>query len=402
MSRLLPLSALLWLGACATAPEVTAWRMAREVDTPAAYRDYLARYPASDRVDEARERLALAEQARVEKAATVGECVAALPKATAAQAAALADRAFQAAQAETSPDSLELFLEHFPGHRGAPAVRARLESLDLEQARRSPGPPALQAFLLRWPGSRHEPAVRAELAERAFAGLQGQASPWALKAFLAAHPDGPRATELRARVQPGAPRPGGPPAQVALDALVDRSPALQRRACALALSAAIRAAPAAPDALRRELRALEDDAAPPPARCEGARLKPRARAEGNLAEALDALEPVDALRRQQRALLEATEQREALARAAAAASAGLADELEAAELSEEVLGSGPLGAVDAGAQKGSQAARRAAERLGAVQAALRRDRDELRRLLAETEGLHRDLLAYVGGCVDAR
>lgn len=402
MSRLLSLSALVWLGACATAPEVTAWRMAREVDTPAAYRDYLARYPASDRVDEARERLALAEQARVEKAATVGDCVAALGKATGAQAAALGDRAYQAAQAETSVAPLELFLEHFPGHQGAPTVRARLEALDLEQARRGAGTAGLQAFLLRWPGSRHEAAVRAELAERAFAALQGRPGPWAVKAFLAAHPDGPRAAELRARVQPGAPRPGGPPAQVTLDALAGRSPTLQRRACALALSAAIRAAPGAPDALRRELRALEEDAGPLPERCAGARLRPRARAEGNLAEALDALGPLDALRQQQQALLEATEQREALARAAAAASAGLADELEAAELSEEVLGSGPLGAVDAGAQKGSQAARKAAERLGEVQSALRRDRDDLRRLLAETDGLHQDLLAYVGGCVDAR
>ncbi|MCM2332893.1 MAG: hypothetical protein NDI82_02990, partial [Anaeromyxobacteraceae bacterium] len=161
--------ALIAAAACATSPDVTAWRMAQEVDTPAAYRDFTTRYPRSGFVEEAQERLAEAERSRVAKASTVAECVAVLRSGNpAVDQAALGDQALRAALAAPQADAQHLFLEHFAGHPGAPKVRARLEALELEEALHDGSPAALDGFLLRHPGSAAEGRVRAQLAEKAW------------------------------------------------------------------------------------------------------------------------------------------------------------------------------------------------------------------------------------------
>lgn len=396
--------ALVAAAACATSPDVTAWRMAQEVDTPAAYRDFTKRHPKSGFVDEAQERLAKAEQARASKATTVAECVAVLRSGDpSVDRAALAGRALEAALADQRAEAQHLYLEHFAGHPGAPKVRARLEALELEQALRDGSPAALDGYLLRHPGTAAEGRVRAQLAERAWQEARARGGQLAAKAFLARFPDSPRAAEARALVRPGEPRPGGP-VQTDLDEALQGSPALRRRACGLTLSAAVRRDPARADAARRQLLELEragGEAALPEA-CATARLQARPRLEGNLAEALEAWRPLEALRREAAERGEAHRVREELARAAAAASASLGDELETAELAEQVLGAGPLGGIDVGPDKGSQSARRANDRFLALLPIIERERAEVARLLAETEGLHRTLTDYVLGCVDAR
>jgi len=399
------LSSIVVVLGCATSPEITAWRMAREADTPAAYRDYTTRYPSSDHAEEARERLAVSEQARVRKASSVADSVGILktnrdPKTV----AIVSDLAFQAAQADNSIESQYQFLEHFGDHRGAPAVRARLEALELERAVQDAAPSRLEFFLYRYPGSANEPRARALLAEKSYLQLKERGSQLGYKAFLARFPDSPRAPEVRGWIRSAAPRPGTPDVQAALDQAVGRSRSLQRHTCALALSAAVKASAAPPDALRRQLHELEQEAAPTtlPDACAAAGLRARPRHEGTLAEALEALAPLEALREEQLAMLEVYGQREELAVAAATSSTALADDLETAELSEEVLGSGPLGNVDVGAEKGSQSAKKAFERFQAVQAVIRRDRDAVRRMVGEGEVLHRALVSYVIGCVDAR
>jgi len=398
------LSSILVLG-CATSPETTAWRMAREADSPAAYRDFTTRYPSSDHAEEARERLAESEQARIRKASTVAACVGVLktnpdPKTV----AMVSDLAFQAAQAETSIESQYLFLAHFAEHRGAAAVRARLEALELERAVQDPAPSRMEFFLYRYPGSANEPRARALLAEKAFLQAKERGSQLAYKAFLARFPESPHAPEVRGWIRSAPTRPDAPNLQATLDQVVGRSRPLQRHACALALSGAIKASTVPPDALRLQLHELEQEAAPTslPSACAAAGLRARPHREGNLAEALEALAPLEALREELLGRLEVYGQREDLAAAAAASSATLADDLETAELSEEVLGSGPLGNVDAGAEKGSRSAKKASERFQAVQAVIRRERDEVKRMVGEGEMLHEALLAYVIGCVDAR
>ena len=257
-------------------------------------------------------------------------------------------------------------------------------------------------------------AVSNSEASRSWASRAAQASwrlrawlwiwPLAAKAFLARFPDSPRAAEARALVRPGEPRPGAGSVQAALDEVVRGSPALRRRACALTLSASIRRDPARGDDARRLLLELERDGAQAtlPDACAAAQLQPRPRLEGNLAEALEGFRPLDALLRDGAERRETYRQREELARAAAAASASLGDELETAELAEQVLGAGPLGGIDVGPDTGSQSARRANERLVALQRVIERQRVEVARLLAEGDGLHRILTDYVLGCVDAR
>ena len=403
--RLVRACALLALAACAASPEVTAWRMALEVDTPAAYRDFTARYPRSSHADDARERAALAERARAEKATTVAECVAILRSQNPSiNGDALADLAFKAAQTEQSVDAQYLFLEHFRSHPGAAQVRSRLETLELEEALRDSTPAALEGFILRHPASAQEGRVRTLLAERTFAETRDRGGQLAFKAFVARFPDSERAAEVRGWIVPSVPRAGDAAVQDSLDEALRRTPALQRRSCALALSATIRKGSDGADDARRMLRELQRDeeAVAAPGACEGARLVPRARQEDSLAEALAVLLPLQTLRQEQVSRHDAFRERGELARAAATASASLADELETAELSEQVLGAGPLGGIDVGPDKGSHSARRAHEQLRSVQKSVEGNLAEVAQMLAETERLHRTLVAYVSGCVDAR
>ena len=246
--------------------------------------------------------------------------------------------------------------------------------------------------------------MRALLSEKAWQEARASGGPLAAKAFLVRFPESPHAAEARSLVRPSEPLPGRGPVQASLDEALKESPALQRRACALTLSAAIRRDPARADAARRELLELEREGgqAALPDACASARLQARPRLEGNLAEALESWRPLEALRREGAERWEAYRQREELGRAAAAASAALGDELETAELAEQVLGAGPLGGIDVGPDKGSQSARRANERLLTLLPIIEQKRAEVGRLLAETEGLHRTLTDYLLGCVDAR
>ncbi|MDD5762448.1 MAG: hypothetical protein PHP88_08065, partial [bacterium] len=120
---------------CATSPEITSWNMAKEVNTPAAYQDYIRRYPQSSNADEAREMVGKSKMDQILKADTVDECIRIMktnpdPK----TAETVAGLAVKAARKETSVESLYDFLAYFKGNAGAPEVRRRLEELEYKSA----------------------------------------------------------------------------------------------------------------------------------------------------------------------------------------------------------------------------------------------------------------------------
>ncbi len=135
---------------CATSPEITAWNMAQSVNTPAAYRNYVQRYPKGDHAKEARSLVEKSKLEQVRKADSVAECIRIMetnpdPKI----AAEVGDLAFRAAQKETSMGPLIAFLAYFRNHGGAQEVRSRLEEMDFEQAKKDPSPNAMEYFLFR-------------------------------------------------------------------------------------------------------------------------------------------------------------------------------------------------------------------------------------------------------------
>ncbi len=390
---------------CATSPEITSWNMAREVNTPAAYQDFIHRYPDSGHADEAREMAGKSKMEQIMKASTVAECVGIMKSNPDPRTAAkVADLAFEAAKKETSPEALYAFLDNFKGHAGAPEVRNRLEELEFKSAGGDASPVAMEYFLYRYPGSRFEGEGRKLLQEKTFRRVKEWGNQYGYKAFVAGFPDSVRAAEVRGWMKPSAPRPVFTNLQQALADAVGKSPSLKKHACALALSAAIRGNAGDPDTLRRQLHDLEKGAASGalPDRCASAGLKARPDAEENLAEALQALSAVEVQRKELATRWEVYRQRDEMVKAAVVASSNVANDLETAELSEEVLGSGPLGRLDIGAEKGSQSAKKALERFQGVQTVIRRDRDDLKRMLIETDGYYKPLQSYVIDCVDAK
>ncbi|MBI5575580.1 MAG: hypothetical protein HY896_04375 [Deltaproteobacteria bacterium] len=405
MKRIILAIFVLVFTGCATSPEITAWNMVREVNTPAAYKDFAQRYPQSGHADEARELIGKSEKERIMKAGSVAECVGIMktnpdPK----TAAMVGDLAFKAAQKETSVDALYEFLAYFKGHGGAQEVRNRLEELEFESARKDPSPMPKEYFLYRYPGSRFEAEGRKLLQETTFRQVKQWGNQYGYKAFLAKFPDAPQAAEVGGWIRSAPQRPGLPDLAGAISEAVSRSPLLRKHSCALALSSAIKENAGDPDVLRRRLYELEKgaDSGALPDMCASAGLKARPDSEGNLSEALQALAILETQRKELAGKWEVYRERDEMVKAAIAASTNVSNELETAELSEEVLGSGPLGRVDTGAEKGSQSANRALERFQSVQNVIRRDKEDIQRMLLETESYYKPLKLYVTGCVVAK
>lgn len=392
------------LGGCATSPEITAWNMAREVNTPAAYEDYLRRYPNSGKADEAKELIEKAKAERIKKAGTVAECVAVMnanpdPK----TAATVADVAFEAAKKETSPEALYLFLTTFKGHPGAAEIRGRLEQIEFEQASKEESPAAVEYFLYRYPESRFGAEARALLADKTYRTVKAWGSDYGYKGFVARFPDSRHAAEIRGLIRTGAPAAAAPRAGMSLDEAVGKSPSLKKLACALALSEAIRKKPADPDVPRRQLFELEKGAGSGlPQSCASAGLRARPGAEAALAEALDVLAMVEEHRTELARSWEAQKQRSDMVKAAIAASTNVANDLETAELSEDVLGTGPLGRLDVGAEKGSVSARKALDRFQSAEKLVAANKEEIKRLLSETDALYKPLQFYAASFVEAK
>lgn len=401
---LLAVIALAFAG-CATSPEITAWNMAREVNTPAAYKDFVHRYPQSGHMDEARDLIGKSEKERILKAGSVAECVGIMKTKPDPQTAAIVgDLAFKATQKEASVEALYDFLAYFKGHSGAPTVRNRLEELEFESAGKGASPVSMEYFLYRYPGSRFEAEGRKLLQEKTFRQVKEWGNQYGYKAFLAKFPESPHVVEVRGWIRAAVPRPGLQNLPQAISEAVSKTPSLRKHSCALALSSAIKGNAGDPDTLRRQLYELERGPASRalPDMCASAGLKARPDSEGNLAEALQALAVLEEQRKDLAGSWEVYGERDEMVKAAVAASSNVANELETAELSEEVLGSGPLGRLDIGAEKGSHSAKRAHERFRGVQAVIQRDKDDIQRMLLETEAYYKPLQLYVIGCVDAK
>lgn len=389
---------------CATSPEITSWNMAKEVNTLAAYQDYIRRYPDGSHAEEARERIGKSKMDRILKAATVEECVRIQkeytdPKTT----ATIADLAFQAAMKETSVESLYEFLVNFKEHKGVPEVRRRLEELEFRAAVGDPSPGAMEFFLLRYPGSSFAAEGRKSLEEKLFAKVKAWGNPFGYKAFLLRFPDSPRAAEVRGWVRPGAQVPGTDESGETPARLAEKIPWMKRYGCAVALSSRIRSHTGDVDSLRIDLREIEkwEGAGDLPASCGSAAIVARRGTEASLAQALRALSGAQERRNELAQQWNVYVQREELVKGAIGASLKVADELETAELSEDVLGSGPLGGLDVGKEKGSVSAKKALERFREAQTKIRKVREEIKRLLVETEGMYRPLQQYAVSCLAA-
>ncbi|MEW6719523.1 MAG: hypothetical protein AB1346_03645 [Thermodesulfobacteriota bacterium] len=392
---------------CATSPDVTAWKMAREVNTPAAYEDYIRRYPKGDNVKEAR---ALTEQAKTEqirKAGSVAECVQAMKASSDPKIAAIAaDSAFEAAKKEVTVEPLYSFLENFKGHPGAPEIRRRIEQIEFESAEKDASPSAIGYFLLRHPDSHLSARARELHAEKTYRQVKGWGSPYGYKAYLAMFPDSRYAAEIRGLVPMEAPQPQAAPTGTGttLAAAVEKSPSLKRHACALELSQSIRKNPGGADSIRYKLLELEkgSSGAGLPEACSSVALRGRRGAEGALAEALQALSAAEEYRKELAGKWEASRQREEMVKTAIAASTSVANDLETAELSEEVLGAGPLGRLDTGGEKGSVSARKALERFQEAEKLVRANKEAIKGMLVETEALYRPLQLYAISSVEVR
>lgn len=389
---------------CATSPEITSWNMAREVNTPAAYQDYVQRYPNSGHTDEAREMIGKSKMDRILKADTVDECVRIMktnpdPK----TAATVADLAFKAAQNETSVEALYEFLEYFQGHDGAPAVRSRLEELEFDSARKDTSPRAMEYFLFRYPESRFTAEGRRLLSERSYGQVKAWGNQFGFKAFLQRFPESPHAAEVLGWIKPAIPQAGSPGPRETLAGAVAKSPWLKRYGCALALSSGIKKHTGDVDFLRRALYQLEkgDDSKTLPGSCSSVTLAARPGAGEPLDEALRTMTGAEERRKELADQWKAYAQRDEMVRGAVGASLKVTEELETAELSEDVLGRGPLGGLDVGKEKGSVSARKALERFQVAEKLIKRDKEEIKPLLLQTDGLYKPLQFYVTSCLAA-
>jgi len=389
---------------CATSPEITAWNMAKEVNTPAAYQNYAQRYPASGHADEARELVGKSKMEQILKADTVAECVRIRktnpdPK----TAVTVADLAYKAALKETSVEALYDFLAYFKEHDGAAAVRSRLEEFEFKGASVDASPGAMEFFLLRYPESRFAAEGRRLLSEKSYAQVKAWANQFGFKAFLQRFPESPHAAEVRGWIKTAAPQADSWNSRETLAQTAEKSPWLKRYGCALALSSGIRKRAGDVDSLRQALYELEKGEASEnlPGACSSVTLAARPGAGESLDEALGMLGRTEERRNELAGHWKVYGQRDEMARGAVGASLKVTDELETAELSEDVLGSGPLGGLDVGKEKGSVSARKALERFKVAEKMIRKDREEIKRLLLETEGLYRPLQHYVTSCLAA-
>jgi len=336
---------------CATSPEITDWNMAREVNTPAAYQNFVHRYPTSSHVDEAREMIGKSKRDQILQAATVAECVRIMktnpdPK----TATTVADLAFKASQKETSVEALYDFLAYFKGHDGAPEVRSRLEELEFKGARADASPGAMEYFLFRYPESRYAMEGRNLLSEKSYVQVKTWANQFGFKAFLQKFPGSPHAAEVRGWIKTDMPQAGSLKSRETLTQIAEKNPWLKRYGCALSLSSRIKKNSGDADFLRYELYKLEKEASSGilPGACASVTLATNRGAGESLDEALRMLARAEEWRKDLAKDWKVYGQRDEMARAAIGASSKVANELETAELSEDVLGGGPLGGLDVG------------------------------------------------------
>ena len=392
------------LAGCATSPEITSWNMAKEVNTPAAYQNYAQRYPASGHADEARELVGKSKMEQILKADTVAECVRIMktnpdPKI----AAMVADLACKAALKETTVEALYDFLAYFKGHAEAPAVRSRLEELEFNSASGDASSVAMEYFLFRYPGSRFAAEGRRLLSEKSYGQVKAWGNQFGYKAFVRKFPESPHAAEVRGWVKNPMPQTGSSISRKSLAQAAGKSPWLKKHGCALALSSEIRKNAGDVDSLRRALYDLEKGGASGnlPGACDSVTLAAGPGAGESLDEALRMLAREEERRNELVGNWKVYGQRDEMARAAVGASSKVTDELETAELSEEVLGSGPLGGLDVGKEKASVSARKALDRFQVAEKLIEKDRETIKRLLIETDGMYKPLQLYVTSCLAA-
>lgn len=396
--------ALLMTGCLTTSPESTAWNMAQEINTPAAYEDFIRRYPDSSHADDAEDLIEEARMDQVMKASTVAECVRAL-KTTQDQETigTIADLAFKAALQETNAGALYDFLAHFKDHSGKPEIRRRLEGIEYRAAKDDPSPVPMEYFLLKYPASTFAGEGRALLAEKSYSQVAAWKNRYGYQAFLLKFPESPRAADMKSLLPSGVLQPDASNTQPTLAAAMENSAWLKRYGCAMALSASIGKNSGDVDSLRRELNELEKNAAAPlPAACSSLKLAVRPGAGGDFTEAARMMTKTEERRKELANIWEVYRQREEVAKTAAVASEKVADDLEAAELSEDVLGSGPLGGLEVGREKGSVSARKANERFTQVGKIIEKNREDIKRALVEVDALYRPLKYYIGSSVIAQ
>lgn len=397
-------SALLMTGCLTTSPDTSAWNMVKDVNSPAAYEDFIRRYPDSGYADDAREMIEEAKMDQIMKASTVAECVRTVKTNPEPEIAAIAaDLAFKAARNENSVEALYDFLFYFKEHSGAPEIRTRLEEIEFKTASGDASPIPLEYFLLRYPESRFAGEGRKLLAQKSYKQVKAWKSQYGFKAFLLKFPESSYAAEVRGLIQPAQVQPGTANGRERLADVIEQNPWLKRYACVLSLSANIRKKSGDADMLRRQLYELEKGGASGalPECCLAATLVARPGVGADFDEVLRMMEKTEERRRELANIWEVYKQRDDMARTAAETSSKVADDLEAAELSEEVLGSGPLGALDIGREKGSVSARKAFERFKLAGKTIEKNRDDIKRLLIEMDGLYRPLKLYLSSCLVA-
>jgi hypothetical protein len=397
--------ALVMTGCLTTSPDKTAWNMAQEINTPAAYENFMLRYPESSYADDARELVEKAKIDQIRNANTVAECVRAIKTVKDRKIAEnVADLAFKAALTETTAEALYDFLSFFKDHKGAPEIRKRLEEIEYRTAKEDSSPVPMEYFLLKYPDSTFAGEGRDILAEKSYRQVRSWNNHYGFKAFLLKFPDTPQAAEVRQILASSAPPQREISNAQPTLAVIGNSAWLKRYGCALSLSNGIANKSGDVDSLRRELHEMEKagGSGAYPESCSSLKLALRPGVGGEFAEAVGVMVKTEERRKELANIWEVYRQREQVAKTAAETSVKVADDLEAAELSEDVLGSGPLGGLDAGKEKGSLSARKAHEYFTSAVKTIEKNRNDIKQVLQDVDGVFRPLRYYISTSVVAQ
>jgi hypothetical protein len=270
--------------------------------------------------------------------------------------------------------------------------------MEFKSASGDASPVPIEYFLFKYPESRFNADGRTLFAEKSYKQVKAWANQYGFKAFIEKFPESSHVAEIQSLIKATTiTHPDTRNITVSLDRAIDNSQWLKRYGCALVLSSGIRAGKGDVDSLRYDLYKLEKETGSTglPGCCSSVTLVVRPGAGEAVAEALPMLAKTEERRKELASIWEVYRQRDVMVRTAADTSTKVADDLETAELSEDVLGRGPLGGMDVGREKGSMTARRAFEHFKIAGKNIERDRDEIKRLLIQIDGLYRPLKLYL-------
>lgn len=396
------------LAACATSPQMTAWNLAKQVNTPKAYQDFVKRYPKSMQAKDAQRKLAKSRWEKAEKQNSVISYIKFAeenPKST--KAKYIEKYVGKAALATDDPRECYAFLKRFPKHKDAEQVRARVEELEYQTAKNDSSPLATELFLMKFPDSQRAAEIRKGMASKAYKQVSKWDSPLGYHGFLNLYKKSRYSEEVReaAGRNPKGGSPKGLPGL--LDKVREKSPMVAKHACGLLLSQKLQTA-TGPDAdgVRMDIDELGYPGAEknlPSACSDWGEITAKKGKRGHLAAGIRVLLKLERQRGDLVKKWKIFKNREDMIKAAIQQSSQLSKDLEEDELATEVLGTSAVGGLDLSKYgKGSAAAKLAEDRLRPLAPRATRNLNRVQKLLREMDSHYHAAQYYVLSLLAAR